>query len=246
MEKSNKVQVSKEAFITAIINDIKTSKKEVRQEAKPIYFALNYMGTYRTLMRTRGFSEEKSKFIEKSHKELYKVYYDYIANKINQTKETGYTTLAFGLRLRSPVLKASSTTDIPNYIIEQEERSVGNALFQSYGLMTLNALVNIMKDVWEHPVYFDRIVPITTIYDSIYLELDNDLEMLTWINKTITKHMLNIDDLPELKHDQIAISADVEVLYPDWSSQIPLPNNATEEEVQACIEKWYKKQKETK
>ena len=204
---------------------------------------MNYGGTSIGLKRKFGFSDDKAKFIEDSHHEMYKVYYSYVKDKVNQAKIDGYVTLAFGLRLRTPVLKASNETNIPSYIIEQEERSVGNALFQSYGLMTLNALSNIMNEVWDHPVYFDRIVPVSTIYDSLYFELDNDLDQLVWLNKVIVRNMKDITEIPELHHPELELGADVEVLYPDWSSPIKIKNGASKEDVINSVKEWKSKHK---
>ena len=204
---------------------------------------MNYGGTSIGLKRKFGFSDDKAKFIEDSHHEMYKVYYSYVKDKVNQAKIDGYVTLAFGLRLRTPVLKASNGANIPSYIIEQEERSVGNALFQSYGLMTLNALANIMNEVWDHPAYFDRIVPVSTIYDSLYFELDNDLDQLVWLNEVIVRNMKDITEIPELHHPELELGADVEILYPDWASAIKIKNGASKKDVINSIEEWKIKHK---
>ena len=186
-------------------------------------------------MRKFGFSEKKAKFIEESHKALYAAYYAYVATKLKEGAYDGFLTLAFGLRLRIPKLALGVKGGVPKYQVEQEERSAGNALFQSYGLITLKALAKIMDEVWLHPEYFDRIVPITTIYDSLYFEMDNDLDQLTWMNKVVVRNMLDITGVPELEHPKISLGADVEVLYPDWSSPIRIPNNATAEELKAFL-----------
>ena len=228
-------EISKEEFITMIINDVKENEEDARQGAKSPYFLLNYGGSYIGLMRKFGFTEKKAKFIEQSHKELFTFYYKYVEDKLFEAKSTGYLTLAFGLRLRTVKLNIGRSGGVPQYQLEQEERSAGNALFQSYGLITLNALANIMNEVWEHKEYFDRIVPVTTIYDSLYFEMDNDLAQLAWFNEVVVRHMLDITQVPELEHDIISLGADVEVLYPDWATKIKIPNNGTEKEILACI-----------
>ena len=186
-------------------------------------------------MRKFGFSEKKAKFIEASHKKLYVTYYKYVEDQIEVAKIKGYLTLAFGLRLRTVKLNIGRSGGVPQYQIEEEQRSAGNAIFQSYGLITLNALAKIMNEVWAHEKYFDRIVPVTTIYDSLYFEMDNDLEQLTWMNEVITRNMLDLAGVPELSHEETNLGVDVEVLYPDWSTKLWIPNNGTSEEIQKCI-----------
>ena len=42
-------------------------------------------------------------------------------------------------------------------------------------------------------------------------------------------------NLPEIAHDQVKLGGDVEVFLPDWSNGIPLPNNASEELIEAVL-----------
>jgi DNA polymerase-1 len=223
-----KKKVTKEEWLASVINNIKEEKGKVRQMAKSPFFALNYKGTYRTLMKNLGFTEKKAKFIEKSHKELYKVYYSHVDNRLNKAKTDGYVTLAFGLRLRTPLL---TDKDAPEYKKEQENRSAGNAMFQSYGLITLRSFARFMERVWNHKEYYYQILPVVTIYDSIYLDVPNDIDCLHWVNENLIECMKSMDGCEELEHPKIALGADLEVLFPSWAHKYSIPNKASKEEI---------------
>ena len=221
-----KRKVSKEEWIASVINNIKKDKGSVRQGAKSPYFLLNYKGCYIGLMNQFGFSEKKSKFIENSHKKLYKGYYKYVDSQLDQAKIDGYVTLAFGLKLRTPYI---ADPKAPKFKVEQERRSAGNALFQSYGMMTLRAFSRFMDRVWNHKEYRTQVFPVVTIYDSLYIDIPNDIDCLHWCNENLIECMKLMDGCPELVHPEISLGADLEVLYPSWNDKKTIPNNASKE-----------------
>ena len=42
-------------------------------------------------------------------------------------------------------------------------------------------------------------------------------------------------DLPELRHDNVKLKANLEVFYPSWANPIELPNYVSQEELQTVI-----------
>ena len=76
----------------------------LRQESKAPTFAMTYQGTYATLMTNCGFSLESENGRGK-YQALYKVSIDWVNDKLNKAAEVGYITCAFGLRVRTPLLK---------------------------------------------------------------------------------------------------------------------------------------------
>ena len=67
------IEVTKQEYIAAAINSIKENYSEVRQDSKAPSFALQYQGTWNTLMRNCGFPAKESKSIEKNYHAMYKV-----------------------------------------------------------------------------------------------------------------------------------------------------------------------------
>ena len=230
-------EVTKDEFTREVYQNIKEDYKDARQGVKSPYFLLNYKGTYHGLMKKFGYSEAKAKFIERSHLTLYKVYYAYVDSKLDQAETTGFVRLAFGLKLRTPTIKAGVLGGADKSDVEQEGRSAGNALFQSYGMLTLRAFSTFMREVWSHKDYSTTIFPIITIYDSIYLDIPNDLECLDWVNRHLITAMENISGCPELEHPEVKLGAELEVCISSWAETITLPNNSSKEEIYQLLNK---------
>jgi len=186
---------------------------------------------YIGLMRQFGFTEKKAKFIENSHKAMYKDYYSYVDSKLDEAETTGYVVLAFGLRLRTPLMKAGLKGGVAKYQIEQERRSAGNALFQSYSMLTMRAFSSFMRRVWSHSEYSADIRPVVTIYDSIYLDIPNDLDCLKWVNDNLIECMQDISGCTELDHPIVKLSSELEVYTPSWNSATVLPNYSSHDEI---------------
>ena len=187
-------------------------------------------------MRKFGYSEKKAKFIERSHLKLYKVYYAYVDSMLDRAETTGFVRLAFGLKLRTPKIKAGVLGGVSKNDIEQERRSAGNALFQSYGLLTLRAFSSFMRKVWNHKDYYNQIFPVITIYDSIYLDIPNDLDCLYWVNKHLIEAMDNIDGCPELEHTDVSLGAELEVMS-SWDKPVKILNRSSKEVIYETLNK---------
>lgn len=212
------------------INSIKHKYPELRQASKGPTFALTYQGTWKTLVTNLGFTEEKAKSIEKGYHELYKQSDAYVQEKLKEASKNGYVTVAFGLRVRTPLLKqiiyGSST--MPSEAMA-EGRTAGNALGQSYGLLNNRAACAFMKKVWESP-YRNDIKPVSLIHDAIYILIRDDADIVEWANRELINAM-KWQELPEIQHDQVKLGAALDLFYPNWANAITLPNNASKETI---------------
>ena len=99
-------EVSNQEYKVHVINSIKKKHPDLRQASKAVTFALTYAGTWRTLVNNLGIPEEQAKAIEQRYHELYSVSDEWVDNKLNIAAIEGYITCAFGLRLRTPLLKS--------------------------------------------------------------------------------------------------------------------------------------------
>jgi DNA polymerase-1 len=221
--------------------------KKVRAKSKNPTFALTYQGTWHTLVNTLGFSKTDARIIEANYHELYKVSDAWVQARLDEASRDGYVTVAFGLRLRTPLLgrtyrgKASTP-----YEAEAEGRTAGNALGQSYGLLTNRSMNEFMQKVWQSRYKYD-IRPCAMIHDANYVLIKDDIEVVEWANRELIKSM-EWQELPELQHDTVKLGAALDIFYPTWADECTLPNYATEEEIRAkCaafLEKLADKQKE--
>jgi DNA polymerase-1 len=213
------------------INSIKKDHPKERSKSKAPSFALQYQGTYITLMNNCGFSENEAKSIEKNYQIMYAVAIKWAADHIERAKDLGYVPLAFGGRLRTPLLAKSGKR--LSYPAQSEGRSAGNALTQSYCILTLRAFNEFMERVWASEYKYD-ILPAITIHDAIYLVFRNNIKLAAWVNKNLIECMA-WNELEELQHPVIKISSSMDIYFEDWSHEVGIPKGASAEEIgQVC------------
>ena len=219
------------------INSIKKKFPEVRQLAKAPAFALQYAGTWRTLVTNLGFPENEAKQIEENFHKMYSVSGDWVKTKIAEAAQQGYSETAFGLRIRTPLLKQViwGNGPVPREA-EAEARTLGNAISgQSHGQLNNRAAVAFMKKVWESPYRYD-IKPVALIHDASYFVIRDEVEVVEWTNRELIKAM-QWQDLPEIAHDEVKLGAELDIFWPDWSNAITLPNNSSKESIKELCTK---------
>jgi len=218
------------------VNTIKKTYPELRQESKAPTFLLTYGGTYHGMMSNLGWDEERSKRIEANYHELYKVSDQYVQDRLKQANKDGFVEVAFGLRVRTPLIKQVvwQGARMP-FEAAAEGRTAGNAMGQSYGLLNNRAAVAFWEKVWDSPYRYD-ILPSALIHDAIYPVIRDDQEIVTWTNKQLIDCM-RWQELPEIQHPTVKLGAALDVFWPDWAHPITLPNDATQEEILGtCVE----------
>ena len=241
-------EVSNSEHNVGLIDHFKEVYATHRSKSKAVTFALQYGGTWVTLVKNSGFAEEDAKQIISNYEELYKVSKQYAADKVAEACNKGYVTVAFGLKLRTPLLKKTILGN--RYTTNEakaEARTAGNALSQSYGLLNNRAAVAFMEKVWNSP-YRLKVMPVALIHDAIYLVISNEIEVVEWVNKHLTKEM-EWQDLPEIWHDEVKLGGDLDLFYPHWGHGITLPRTANQVElcnvVDAAMQTYYEKKKAT-
>ena len=189
------------------------------------------------MVKNAGFPEDQAKQIEDRYHELYKVSDEWVADLIEKAKICGYIPMAFGARIRTPLLaKCVPGTDYKMpYGAKKEARSAGNAATQSYCVLTLRALNEFMERVWNSPYRYE-ILPSATVHDALYLLIKDSAEILHWVNTNLIECMA-WDDLPELKHPVVKITSSLDVFWPNWSNSINLPINSSTDEIKAVCKK---------
>lgn len=218
------------------INSIQDKYKPLRQDSKAPTFALTYQGTWRTLMVNCGFSEEKAKMIEERYHEMYVVSDQWVQARLAEAQRTGYVTIAFGLRLRTPMLKQCvlGTKSTP-YEAAAEGRTAGNALGQSYGLLNSRAVMAFMQKVRASKHRYD-IKPCAQIHDASYYLIRDDIDLIHWMNIELVKEV-KWQELPEIEHDEVKLGGELSVFHPNWAKEMTIPNNASIEEILTLAEK---------
>lgn len=214
----------------ASINSIAKLYKDLRQDSKVPTFSLTYAGTYITIMKSQGWSEEKAKLVERRYHELYVVSDQWVAAKLDKAMHDGYITAAFGLRLRTPLLKQviRGTRKTPHEA-EAEGRTAGNALGQSWCLLNSRAGSEFMGKVRESQFRLD-IKPCAQIHDAQYFLVRDNMDALMFANEHVVK-ACEWQDHPDIEHPEVKLGGTFSVFFPDWSKEFEIPNRATEEQI---------------
>ena len=218
----------------------------VRSASKAPTFALTYQGTWMTLMKNCGFSEEMAKNIENNFKELYKASIEYVNNKLEEASETGFVEVAFGLRLRTHAIKKAiwGSSYTPKEALA-EGRTAGNALGQSYGLLNNRAGIDFQRRVLNSK-FATEVFPIAHIHDAQYFIVKRDTELLAWMNKELVE-CVQWQELPEIQHDTVKLGGELSVFYPSWANEIVIPNGIHDrEELKQHLNAAYREYKEEK
>jgi DNA polymerase-1 len=212
------------------INSIADKYSDLRSASKPVTFASQYGGTWKTLVNNLGFSEEQAKDIEQRYLDMFEVSTIYAETLKRKAMKQGYIDLAFGLKLRTPVLAKTVPNSKLSAKAAAEGRSVYNADSQSYGLLMNRALIELDKRLAkESDAFQDCILPLNTIHDAGYFLVKNEPEYVHWLNENLIDCM-TWQDLPNIRSKDIIIGAELDVGL-SWDSCKTLHNKASLEEV---------------
>lgn len=206
------------------INSIAEKYPHLRQASKPCTFLLTYGGTYHGLMNNLGWDQVSAQAIEANYHELYKEADKWVNDRIQQACVDGYVTGAFGLRLRTPLLKLNGRGKL-GYKAAAEGRTAGNMLGQSYCMINTRAANEFRERVWASEYKYD-ILLCAQIHDSIYLIWTNTVGVTKWVNDNLIASM-QWCGLVELQHPTVKLGANLEVCFPDWSKPTKIKNNSS-------------------
>lgn len=217
------------------INSIDSLYKDLRGDSKAPTFAFTYQGTWITVVKNLGWSEEKAKRTEQRFKELYKVSIEWVNAKLEQATKDGYVTVAFGLRVRTPMLHqvilGNSKTP---FEASAEGRTAGNALGQSWCLLNSRAASEFMGKVRQSKFKYD-IRPSAQIHDASYYMVRDTLKPLMYLNEHLVK-AVQWQDHPDIYHDEVKLGGDTSVFFPSWAEELVIPNYATKPEIESLVE----------
>ena len=228
------------------INSIKNKYPDVRQDSKAPTFALTYQGTWLTLMKNCGFSEDLAKQIEANFQTLYATSIEYINAKLQQASVDGYVEVAFGLRVRTPLIHKSvwGTSFTPKEALA-EGRTAGNACGQSYGLLNNRAGIEFQQRTLNSQYALD-IWPIAHIHDAQYFIVRKSPEVIAWMNKELVE-CVQWQELPEIQHDTVKLGGELSVFHPSWANEMVIPNGIHDAEgIRKVLKEKYAKYKKEK
>ena len=112
---------------------------------------------------------------------------------------------------------------------DKDIRTIANASVQFWSILTLLA-VNKLHQLIDEAGLSNHILITSTIYDAICGEIDNDPELVHWLNQTLPAIMIQ----PFLEGEIVHNEADLEVGF-DWASFHKLDNSATLDDITTIL-----------
>jgi DNA polymerase I-like protein with 3'-5' exonuclease and polymerase domains len=149
----------------------------LRQDGKGVTFGLAYGAYPPKIAKTLKIPlHEGQEIFDNYHQILYPGITTYREGYVLATaKEYGEVHLGLGFTLK--------TDDADNDI-----RTLSNATCQFWSILTALA-INKMHQLIDEAGYEENVKVISTIYDSIYLEVDNNAKIVKWVNDNLIKVM---------------------------------------------------------
>ena len=216
-------EISVEEFNREQLKKFKSVYKDLRQLSKRVTFALQYGGQENTLEKNCGFSHQDAAEIVANYKKLYAVSETEKLAHVRLAEKEGFVTGAFGLKVRTPLLKQTITNlKVTPKEAEAERRTATNARFQSYGLLNTRAGIEFNNEVRNSPFKFD-IRPVAHIHDAQYFLVRDNEETILWANEHLVKAVEWQED-PAIYHPQVKLGGEFSIFWPNWSSELSLPN----------------------
>ena len=234
MKIRSKKEISLADYEVGVINSIKKKHKPLRSKSKAPTFAKQYGGTWNTLVNKGGFSVADAKAIDAAYDDLYKVSIKFAEKNISFGSKNGYVDCAFGLRLRTPILKQSvmNSKSTP-YVAIAEGRSANNAVTQSWGLLINRAMIAASKRIEQSQFAYDVFMS-NSIHDAIYGIAKFDPTVIKFINDLLVEEM-EWNDHIKIKSEEVLMLADLEI-GPSWDKLKELENRISVEEIKKCLE----------
>jgi DNA polymerase-1 len=186
-------------------------------------------------MRNLGWTKEKAQAIETRYHELYAESDKWINDKLEQASKDGYVTVAFGLRVRTPLLKQVILNNSKTpFAASAEGRTAGNALGQSWCLLNSRASNEFRAKVRasKHRL---SIRPCAHIHDAQYSMIRDDIDVMMFTNEHLVK-AVQWQDHPDIRHPDVGLGGELSIFWPSWKDEMEIPNGASEEEIRGLIQ----------
>lgn len=192
----------------------------LRSESKGVSFGLAYGAYPPKVAKSIGCSMAVAQQIfDNYHNVLYPGVTAYKNDYVLPTVEQhGYIHLNYGLRLFSNNPK-------------KDIRTLANATMQGYSVLTQTSLVEFDKWIEDNGLR-DRIKIVNIIHDALYMEMDDDLDLITLVNNTLPAIMTR----EFVTNQSVQISAELDFGY-NLKDVVTIPNNATKQQIKELLNK---------
>lgn len=202
-----------------LVDEGNPEAKSIRQDSKAPTFGLSY-GAYppKVAATLKIPLDEAQEIFNNYHNVLYPGITNYRENYVLQyAMEHGEIHLGLGFMLR---------TDDPG----RDIRTLANATCQFWSILTA-LTINKMHQLIDQMGYEEDVKVVSTIYDSIYLEVTEDPKIVKWVNDNLIETML----VDFMEDQTIHNDAQCDIGY-NWADMTTIPNNASLAEVKQILQ----------
>lgn len=201
-----------------LVDSGNTEAERLRQESKGPTFGLAYGAFPPKIAATLKIPlEEAQNIFDNYHNVLYPGITDYRENYVLPTaQENGEIHLGLGFMLK--------TDDA-----DRDIRTLANATCQFWSILTA-LTINKMHQLIDENNLENDVKVISTIYDSIYLEVTEDPAIIKWVNDNLIEIMLKDFMVDQIIHNE----AESDIGY-NWAEMVKVPNNASIKDIKAAL-----------
>lgn len=215
--------------------DNKLIKKEygdIRGKSKGPSFAMQYGCGPGKIQQLLKCPKSKAEQVYSAYHNLYSGLAQFAQQNKIQGMTNGYVTGAFGLRLRTPKLKAHKSGTKESTEVGSEARSASNMVTQSWGMLMNRAFIEFNTRLEKSP-YNSKVRLINTIHDAVYCLVKAEPEVVNWVNINLVECMQWQEGL--IAHNGVKMEAEIDFGL-DWAHQETLHNNASIDEINDFLE----------
>lgn len=204
----------------ALVDEGNLDAIDIRQDSKGPTFGLAY-GAYppKIAAQLKIPLEDATDLFNNYHNVLYPGITDYRENYVMATAQRqGEIHLGLGFTIK---------TDDPG----KDIRTLANATCQFWSILTA-LTINKMHQLIDDAGYEEDVKVISTIYDSIYFEVTEDVNVIKWVNDNLIKAMV----VDFMEDQTISNEAASDIGY-NWADMLTISNNASVQEIKDTLQK---------
>ena len=197
---------------------VKANYGSIRDASKPGTFLMQFGGGVAKLAKTLKISVSEATTIHHAyHGVLYPGMAKYNDRVGMEATRDGYVELGLGLRLQCPSVYSKDDATKAAAL-----RSVANATVQFWDVLTLIGIEKFQNHI-EECGYIGKVIIHSTVYDSVYMEIENNPETIEWVNTVLIADMIEdyMEDQP------VKLMANLDITKPEgsWADLQELPNH---------------------
>lgn len=207
---------------------VKEKYSDIRDASKGGTFLMQFGGGVAKLAKTLKIPTAEATAIHNAyHNEIYPGMAAYNTKVGIDAVRNGFVELGLGLRLQCPSVYSND-----DGVKAASLRSVANATVQFWDVLTLIGIEKFQTRI-EEEGYTGRVIQHSTVYDSVYMEIEANVDTIQWVNKTLISVM--VEDYMEDQPVKLKANLDITSEGGSWADLNELPNGDAVAEISGVL-----------